>query len=86
MDAERGKPVKEDTIFRIYSMSKPITSVALMTLYEEGRFQLDDPVHKFIPSWEDLGVWVAGAYPNFVTRRPERPMSMRATSSRTSPG
>ena len=77
MDAERGKPMKEDTIFRIYSMSKPITSVALMMLYEEGHFQLEDPVHKFIPEWEDLKVVVSGAYPNFTTRRPERDMSMR---------
>lgn len=77
MDEERGKPVREDTIFRIYSMTKPITSVALMMLYEEGAFQLDDPVHKFIPSWERLSVWVTGAWPNFVTRAPERAMSMR---------
>jgi CubicO group peptidase (beta-lactamase class C family) len=77
MDAERGTPVKEDTIFRIFSMSKPITSVALMMLYEEGRFQLDNPVHQFIPEWENLGVWVGGAHPNFVTSRPERPMSIR---------
>jgi CubicO group peptidase (beta-lactamase class C family) len=77
MDAERGKPTREDTVFRIYSMSKPITSVALMTLYEEGRFQLDDPVHKFIPAWENLGVWIGGAYPNFMTKRPDRPMSIR---------
>ena len=84
MDAERGKPMREDTIFRIYSMSKPITSVALMMLYEEGAFQLDDPVHKFIPSWERLGVWVAGAWPNFVTRAPERAMSMRDVLSHQS--
>jgi CubicO group peptidase (beta-lactamase class C family) len=77
MDAERGKPTRDDTVYRIYSMSKPITSVALMTLYEEGRFQLDDPVHKFIPEWERLSVWVGGAAPNFVTKRPERPMSIR---------
>ena len=77
MDAERGKPMQEDTIFRIYSMSKAITSVALMQLYEEGRFQLDNPVHQFIPEWETLGVWIGGAYPNFVTRRPERPMTIR---------
>ncbi len=77
MDAERDKPVRDDTIFRIYSMSKPITSVALMMLYEEGAFQLDDPVHKFIPAWEHLAVWVTGAWPNFVTRASERAMSMR---------
>jgi CubicO group peptidase (beta-lactamase class C family) len=77
MDAERGTPVKEDTIFRIYSMSKPITSVALMMLYEEGRFQLDNPLHQLIPEWENLAVWVGGAYPRFVTLRPDRPMSIR---------
>jgi CubicO group peptidase (beta-lactamase class C family) len=77
MDAERGKPVTEDTIFRIYSMSKPITSVALMSLYEEGRFQLDDPAHKFIPEWENLQVWVGGAHPSFLTKRCDRPMTLR---------
>src|SRR5689334_4121591 len=44
MDVEAGKPMRRDAVFRIYSMSKPITGVALMTLYEQGRFQLDDPV------------------------------------------
>ena len=77
MDAERGKPMQDDTIFRIYSMSKPITSVALMSLYEEGRFQLDQPVHDFIPAWEGLGVWQSGAHPAFVTRHPERAMTVR---------
>ena len=67
MDSEREKPMREDTIFRIYSMSKPITSVALMMLYEEGRFQLSDPVSRFIPAWADLGVWVSGGYPDFKT-------------------
>jgi CubicO group peptidase (beta-lactamase class C family) len=77
MDRERGKPMREDTIFRIYSMTKPITSVALMTLYEEGRFMLGDPVHKLIPEWRDLGVYVAGVYPDFMTERCERPMRIR---------
>ena len=49
MDLERGKALADDTIFRIYSMSKPITSVALMMLYEQGAFQLNDPVTRFIP-------------------------------------
>ena len=77
MDAERGKPMATDTIVRIYSMSKPITSVALMTLYEEGYFQLDQPVQDFIPAWSDLGVWRMGAHPNWVTTAPERPMTVR---------
>src|SRR5215510_16480171 len=50
-DLEAGTPVEPETIFRIYSMTKPLVSVAIMTLYEEGRFQLDDPVSKFIPSF-----------------------------------
>lgn len=77
MDSEHQKPMREDTIFRIFSMSKSITSVALMMLYEEGRFQLTDPVSRFIPAWKDLQVWVSGGYPNFKTRMPEREMTIR---------
>src|SRR5215475_419230 len=51
-DVERDKPMRADTIFRIYSMTKPIVSLGLMQLYEEGLFQLDDPVVKYLP---DLG-------------------------------
>ena len=51
-DLERKVPVKDDTIFRIYSMTKPITSVAFMMLVEEGRVALDEPVHKYIPEWK----------------------------------
>jgi CubicO group peptidase (beta-lactamase class C family) len=58
MDKEAGKPMKPDTIFRIYSMSKPITSVAVMMLYEEGHFLLTDPVSKFIPEFKNLKVFV----------------------------
>ena len=49
-DLESGVPMQPDSLIRIYSMSKPITSVALMMLYEDGLFHLDDPVSKFIPS------------------------------------
>jgi CubicO group peptidase (beta-lactamase class C family) len=56
MDRERAKAVEDDTIWRIYSMTKPITSVALMQLYEQGLFQLSDPVHRYIPEWRDLKV------------------------------
>src|SRR5580693_1525653 len=55
-DRERSAPVEEDTIWRIYSMTKPITGVALMSLYERGMFQLSDPVTRFIPEWRDLRV------------------------------
>ncbi len=57
-DAENKVPMREDTIFRIYSMSKPITGVALMTLYEEGKFFLTDPVSKHIPELGGLQVLV----------------------------
>src|ERR1700742_4085720 len=73
-DIERNVPVKDDTIFRIYSMTKPITSVAFMMLVEEGRLALDEPIHKYIPEWKDLGVFVAGTAPNFLTRPLSRPM------------
>ncbi|TDJ31711.1 MAG: class A beta-lactamase-related serine hydrolase [Gammaproteobacteria bacterium] len=77
MDLERGKVMAEDTIFRIYSMSKPITSVALMMLYEHGAFQLNDPVSRFIPEWNDIQVYAAGVAPNFMTTPVERPMFIR---------
>ena len=56
-DIENKKPVAADTIFRIYSMSKPITSVAVMMLYEEGHFQLDTPISKFIPEFANMKVY-----------------------------
>ena len=76
MDRERGKPMEEDTIFRIYSMTKPITSVAFMMLVEEGLVALDDPVHRFIPAWRDMGVFVAGVTGAFQTKRTSAPMRM----------
>jgi CubicO group peptidase (beta-lactamase class C family) len=75
-DLERKVPVRDDTIFRIYSMTKPITSVAFMMLFEEGRVALEEPVHKYIPEWKNLGVFVAGNAPAFITRPPSRPMQI----------
>src|SRR3990167_5045571 len=60
MDLERNKPMMDDAIFRIYSMTKPIASIALMTLYEKGYFQLNDPVSRFVPSWKNHRVWKIG--------------------------
>ncbi len=84
LEIERRRPVTRDAIWRIYSMTKPVTSVGLMMLYEEGRFQLDDPVHRFIPSWRDLRVFVGGNYPTFKTAPVERPMTIRDLLSHTS--
>ena len=60
-DVEAGVPVAEDTIFRIYSMTKPVTTVAMMMLYEEGLFRLNDPLKAYLPEFSDMQVWVAGA-------------------------
>jgi CubicO group peptidase (beta-lactamase class C family) len=83
MDIERGKKMREDAIFRIYSMTKPITSVALMMLVEEGKLGLDDDVATHIPSWKNLGVYASGmptllanSPPSFITTQPARPMKV----------
>lgn len=83
-DVERGTPMTEDSILRIYSMSKPITSLAMMTLHERGLFSLDDPVHRFIPAWKGLGVWTGGSYPLFATAPTARPMTIRDLLMHTS--
>ena len=77
MDRENKKKMQEDAIFSIYSMSKPITSIALMQLYEKSLFRLDDPIHWHIPSWRNLRVYESGLYPNFLTSRPKRHMTIR---------
>lgn len=83
MDRERNRPMADDTIFRIYSMTKPITSVALMTLYEQGYFQLNDPVYRVIPEWRDHAVYVSGEGASLQTRAPTRPMTFRHVLSHT---
>jgi CubicO group peptidase (beta-lactamase class C family) len=60
-DVEAGLPVTDDTVWRIYSMTKPVTSVAAMMLYEEGRFALTDPVSAFIPAFADVRVYAGGS-------------------------
>ena len=62
-----GEPMRDDAIFRIYSMTKPIVCTALLALYEEGRFQLADPVSRFIPGFADLRVHGGGAPRREVT-------------------
>ena len=84
LELERRRPVTPDAIWRIYSMTKPITSVGLMMLYEQGRFQLNDPVAKFIPSWSNLRVFVSGNHPLFVTAPAARPMTIRDLLCHTS--
>ncbi len=73
-DRERGTPLKADSLFRIYSMTKPVTSVAFMMLVEEGLVALDEPVAKYIPEWAGLGVFAAGTDAGWATTPPSRPM------------
>ena len=83
-DVEAQAPVKEDTIFRIYSMSKPITSVAAMSLYERGVFQLDNPVSAFIPELKGLEVFQAGDRDHYRTVPAEHEMTIRDLLTHTS--
>jgi len=77
MDRERQRPMADDAIFRIFSMTKPIVSVALMQLYERGMFQISDPVHRFIPEWRTLKVGVLGDDGSMDLVKPDRPMDVR---------
>src|SRR5438270_1465125 len=73
-DIEAGLPVEFDTVFRIYSMTKPVTSVAAMMLYEEGAFELKDPVSRFIPSFADVRVYRQGSALRPVTEPVTEPV------------
>lgn len=83
-DMASGRPLAEDTIFRIYSMTKPLTSVAIMMLYEEGRFQLDDPIARFLPAFADMRVYVAGSRGAFQSVPAARPITFRDLLTHTS--
>jgi len=77
MDRERHLAMRDDAIFRIYSMTKPIASVALMQLYEQGKFQLVDPVHRYIPEWRTLQVGEVQPDGSVKLVKPQRPMNVR---------
>jgi CubicO group peptidase (beta-lactamase class C family) len=77
MDRELDLPMADDTIFRIFSMTKPIASVALMQLYEKGKFQLLDPVRRYIPEWSTQQVGEVDDAGNVTLVKPNRPMNMR---------
>lgn len=84
MDDEAGKAMRPDAIFRMHSMTKPIVSIALMSLYEEARFQLDDPASKFIPEFKDLQVFAGGDENSYQTRPAAREMTIQHLLSHTS--
>ena len=76
-------PMKKDNIFRIYSMTKPITGVAMMMLFEAGKWRLDDPVAKYIPEFTDLKVYATDANGNAVLADQVHPVTMRELMSHT---
>jgi CubicO group peptidase (beta-lactamase class C family) len=84
MDIARAKPVRVDGIYRIRSMSKPITTVALMMLVEEGRIGLADDVATYIPSWKNLAVFAGGTRGAFRTVPPKQPMKIIDLMTHTS--
>jgi len=77
LDLARTRPMPRDAIFRIYSMSKTVTAVALMTLMEEGRFALDDPVGKYLPELREARVYTGGALDSAQSRPAARPITIR---------
>ncbi|MHB2166316.1 serine hydrolase domain-containing protein [Alsobacter sp. R-9] len=83
-DVGRGVPLREDAIFRIYSMTKPLTSVAVMMLYERGLFQLDDPIHRFLPCFRDMRVFVDGSPAKWDSVPAQRPITFRDLLTHTS--
>src|SRR5262245_60169162 len=69
MDVDGGRPMKPDTIFRIFSMTKPVTTVAAMMLVEDGKIRLDDPVAKYLPEFQDLRVHAGNGDETVEARR-----------------
>jgi CubicO group peptidase (beta-lactamase class C family) len=82
-DIAANAPMQTDDIFRIYSMSKPITGVAMMMLFEEGKWQLNDPVAKYIPEFADLKVFGLDAAGNTIAADPVHSVTMRELMSHT---
>jgi CubicO group peptidase (beta-lactamase class C family) len=80
-DIDANAPMQKDSIFRIYSMSKPITGVAMMILFEEGKWQLSDPVSKYIPEFANLKVYSTDANNNMVLKDQVHPVTMRELMS-----
>ncbi|GKQ41852.1 serine hydrolase [Streptomyces sp. A012304] len=82
-DIAAGRPVTSDTLYRIYSMTKPVTSVAALMLVEEGRLSLDDPIADHLPAFADQRVYVSGSGADMVTRPVEQPILVRHLMTHT---
>jgi CubicO group peptidase (beta-lactamase class C family) len=77
MDLATGRALRDDAIFRIYSMTKPVTAVAMMALVEDGACDLDDALAKYIPAFADTHVYCAGAIDAVQTEPPRTPLTIR---------
>lgn len=84
LDRENNRPMHKDALFRIYSMTKPITCVALMTLYEQGLFQLNDPVALYIPEFEKVQVYDSTEENDGMLLDLERPVTVKDLLTHTS--
>lgn len=83
-DREAGKPMTRDTLVQIFSMTKPITGVALMTLFEAGKFQLDDPLAKYAPEFAHMRVYAGiDAHGDVIYEAPHRPITIRDITRHT---
>jgi CubicO group peptidase (beta-lactamase class C family) len=76
LDSARARPIAEDAVYRIYSMTKPIASVAVMQLVERGKLRVEDPVSKFIPAFANVKVYAGGGAATPVLKRPVRPVTV----------
>jgi CubicO group peptidase (beta-lactamase class C family) len=83
-DLARNAEATPETIYRIYSMTKPLTAVAIMMLYEEGRFQLDDPITRFLPAFAQQRVFTGGGYGAVMTEPAVRDITFRDLLTHTS--
>ena len=84
MDVERNRPMQADTIFRMYSMTKPVTAAAIMILVEEGKVQISDPVSKYIPEFQDLEVHIENQDGSTRLVPAERPITIKHLMMHTS--
>jgi len=83
-DVASRTPMSKDTIFRLYSMSKPITSVAIMMLAEQGKLAVEDPLYKFVPAFKEARVYVSGDVDHMVTEPISRPITIADLLTHTS--
>ncbi|HEY7991000.1 MAG TPA: serine hydrolase domain-containing protein [Stellaceae bacterium] len=83
-DVAAKAPVTEDTVYRIYSMTKAITSTAIMMLYEEGKFQLDDPISHYLPMFKDMRVYAGGTPEKYDTVAAKSPITFKQLLTHTS--